>query len=278
MVVKLVSECFVPVALNADRLPDTDDGKFFRALLKQWPQGLWVVTPGGKALGFHYHRAKPGESYADGQNRWVTDTVGMLRNAIKEAGPLAPREMKPRPEVLSGRGRAFGKDGEIRPAVSVVGYQNGRRNGPPVVDSLHFDEDRLAEFAPPKDAKAGTNWTVPDMTASLFAPALSPMTDPIFSPTPADVKSANVTAKVERVADGTIVVRYAGRWESTHNRDGDPKYPIRATATGEGVGVFDNRTGTMTEMVWVLTGTYRNGPATEKPRTTAAVIEWTSNP
>ena len=201
----------------------------------------------------------------------------MLRDAVKEAGPLTSRELKARPEVLSGRGRGFGEDGEIRLAVSVVGYRNGRRDGPPVVDSLHFDEDHLAEFAPPKDAKVGTDWTVPEITARRFTPALSPMTDPIFSPTPADVKSVKVTAKVERVTGGTTVVRYAGRWESAHNRDGDPKYPIRATATGEGVGVFDTRTGTMTEMVWVLTGTYRNGPASEKPRTTAAVIEWTSD-
>lgn len=268
----------VPVALNANRLPDTEDGKFFRALLKRWPQGLWVVTPEGKTLGFHYHQAKPGETYADGQKRWVKDTTDMLREAVKEAGPLTSRELKARPQVLSGRGRGFGEDGEMRLAVSVVGYQNGRRNGPPVVDSLHFDADQMAEFAPPKDAKVGTEWTIPESTSRRFAPALSPMTDPIFSPTPADVKSAKVAAKVERVTGDTTVVRYSGRWESAHNRDGDPKYPIRATATGEGVAVFDARTGTMTEIVWVLTGTYANGPATERPRTIGAVIEWTSEP
>ena len=64
---KLVAETFVPVALNADRLPKSDDGDFFRTLKKQWPQGLWAVTPDGRVLGFHYHRPKPGESYAEGQ-------------------------------------------------------------------------------------------------------------------------------------------------------------------------------------------------------------------
>src|SRR4029078_3987590 len=127
-VVKLVRDNFVPVALNADRLPSTNEGKFFRSLLKQWPQGVWVVTPGGKTIGFHYHKAKPGESYADGQKRWVTDTLAMLRDAAKEAGPLAVGEVKTKPETLCGRGCGIGADGEVRLAVSVVGFQNGRRD------------------------------------------------------------------------------------------------------------------------------------------------------
>ena len=265
------------MALNADRLPDTEEGRFFRVLLKQWPQGLWVVTPEGKTLGFHYHRAKGGESYAAGQKRWVMDTLAMLQTAVREAGPLPVREVKTKPEILAGRGRGLSEDGAVRLAVSVVGFQNGRRDGPPVVDSLHLTGESTAALAP-KDTKPGSEWTVPESIARMFAPALSPMTDPIFSPRPTDVTTAKITARVERAADGVIVVRYGGRWESDHNRDGDPKFPIHTTATGEGVGVFDAKTGKPKEMVWVLTGTYRNGPPTVKPRTTAAVIEWTAAP
>ena len=105
---KLVTESFVPVALNADRLPDNAAGKFFRTLLKTWPQGLWVVTPEGKVLGFHYHRAKAGESAGDGSKRWVADTLTMVRDAAKAAGPLPVREVKDKPSTLTGRGpRAF---------------------------------------------------------------------------------------------------------------------------------------------------------------------------
>lgn len=264
------------MALNADRLPSTNEGKFFRSLLKQWPQGLWVVTPGGKTIGFHYHKAKPGESYADGQKRWVTDTLAMLRDAAKEAGPLARREVKSKPGILVGRGRGIDEDGAIRLAVSVVGYQNGQRDGPPVVDSIPLMEGQVGSFVPPGDAKIGTEWTIPESVARRFTPALSPMTDPIFSPTPTNVTTATITAKLERGMSGVSVVRYTGRWESAHNRDGDPKFPIRTTASGEGVGVFDSKTGKPKEMVWVLTGTYRNGPAMVKPRATAAVIEWTA--
>lgn len=268
----------MPVALNADRLPDNDEGRFFRALLQRWPQGLWVVTPDGKTIGFHYHKAKAGESYADGQKRWVNDTIAMLRDAAKESGPLSPRVLKTKPETLGGRGRGFGADGEVRLGVSVVGYLNGRRDGPPVVDSIHLTEEQVATFAPPKDAKVGSEWTIPESIARRFAPALSPMTDPIFSPTSANVTTATITAKLERSSDGLNVVRYIANWQSAHNRDGDPKFPIRATATGEGVGVFDTKAARPKELVWVLTGTYRNGPASVKPRTTGAVIEWTAAP
>jgi hypothetical protein len=273
-VVKLVTDYFVPVALNADRLPDNDDGKFFLALKKQWPQGLWVVTPTGTVIGFHYHRPKDGESYADGQKRWLTETREMLRSAVKEAGPIPPIGKTVRLDPLADRGRGIRKDGGVRLAVTVIGLRNDRQEGPPVVDSFSLSSEQWSAFRPPESGlTAGRTWTIPESVARQFAPALSPMTDLIFSPTPADVTTARVTAKVDRAGDKVSVVRLTGQWESTHNRDGDPKYPIRTTATGDGVGVLETRTGKMTALVWVLKGTYRNSPP-DKPRATAAVVEW----
>jgi hypothetical protein len=275
--VKLVAENFVPVALNTDRLPDTDDGKFFRALMKQWPQGLWVVAPDGKVLGFHYHKAKPGESYADGQKRWLNDTIEMLRTAVKDAGQLTVREVKERPNPFADRGRGVGADGGVRLAVSVIGLRNGRQEGAPVVDSIRLSREQWAGFVPPEGkATLGQEWTLPEAVARKFTPALSPMTDPIFSPTPDDATAAKITAKVERVAGGIAVIRFAGQWETAHNRDGDPKFPIRTSATADGVGVFDTKTGKMTATAWVLSGSFHNGAITEKPRPTAAIIEWTA--
>lgn len=244
--------------------------------MKQWPQGLWIVTPDGKVLGFHYHKPKPGENYAQGQQRWVDETAEMIRGAAKDAGPIAAREVRARPDPLATRGRGTTGDGGVRLAVSVIAVQSGRQEGPPVVDSVHLNAEQWAAFHPPAEAMAGREWALPEETARRFAPALSPMTDPIFSPTPADAKTAKVSAKVERVAEGVAVVRFSGQWETAHNRDGDPKYPIRTTATGEGVGVVDTRTGKPTAMVWVLSGSYRNSPPGDKPRPTVAVIEWSA--
>src|SRR5262249_18721190 len=187
---------------------------FFRALMRQWPQGLWVVTPAGRVLGFHYHKSNPGESYADGQRRWVRDTETMITNAIRDAGPLTPRGPVAQANPLADRGHGTAADGGVRLAVSVVRLRGGRKEGPPAVDSIPLTVEQWRAFRlPAGDVKAGREWTIPEEAGRRFAPALSPMTDAIFSPIPDDVTLARVTARVERVADRLAVVRYTGRWE-----------------------------------------------------------------
>ncbi len=267
------------MALNTDRFPDTEDGKFFHALMAQWPQGLWAVTPDGKVLGFHYHKPKPGESSLQGQQRWIDETIQMIRGAIKDAGAVGVREVKKRPDPFADRGRGIQSDGGIRLAVSVIGLQGGRQDGPPVVDSIRLTAKEWAAFSPPEGSVAvGTQWALPEETARRFAPALSPMTDPIFSPTPADVKTTKMAAKIFRCDGDLAVIRYRGKWETAHNRDGDPKFPIRTSAGGEAVGIYDVRKGKLTTLVWVLGGVYMNSPPGDKPRPTASVIEWSAGP
>jgi hypothetical protein len=273
--VKLVTDNLVPVALNTDRLPDTADGRFFRNLLGDFSQGLWVVTPAGKVLGFHYHKPRPGDTWAENQRRWAADTVAFVRDALKAAGPVPPRKLGDRADPLAGRGKGATPDGDVRLAVGVVELDRaGRHQGPPVVDSAYLTAGRWAAFRPPAGAEAGRTWTIPEDAAARLAPALSPITDAIFSPRPDDVTKAVVTAKLERIGDGVGVVRYTGTWETFHNREDDPKYPVRTAATGEGVGVVDTKSGKLTAMAWVLTGTYRSHPAIDRPRRTAAVVEW----
>jgi hypothetical protein len=98
------------------------------------------------------------------------------------------------------------------------------------------------------------------------------MTDSIFVPRPADVPTAKVTGTVIRKTDGAVVIRYVGEWRAFHNRDGDPKFPIRGSATGEGIGIYDPATKQMQSLIWLLRGTYKNTMAT--PLDTAAIIEW----
>lgn len=260
---------FVPVALNTDRLPDTADGRFFRNLMKQWPQGLWVVTPEGKVLAHHYHKNTPGLSARDNARKWVDDTIAMLEKAVQAAGTLPPRTVRAA-SPFPDRGVGLTTDGGARLAVSVIGQLNGKQEGAPAVDSVLLTKDEWAAFVPP-EGKA--EWTVPEAVGKKFAPALSPLTDSIFAPRPADVSKAEITARVVRQADGLIVVRYAGAWRSRHLRDGSEKFPITAEATGRGVGVYDPAAKEMRSLVWVLKGTYRNG-AKATPVPTAGVVEW----
>jgi hypothetical protein len=266
-VVRLVAAHFVPVALNTDRLPDTAAGNFFRKLMSRWPQGLWVVTPAGETLAFHYHKQQPGDNYARNQQRWADDTVAMLKEAVAKLGDVPPRRV-PASDPFPDRGVGLSAEGGVRLAVSVIGLRNGNQEGPPAVDSVRLTAAEWAAFAPPAGQ---SEWTIPVDAGKRFAPALSPLTDSIFVPRPADVTAATISARVAREGEGAWVIRYRGKWESKHNRDGNPKFPIRAMASGEGVGVYDPAAKRLRSLVWVLTGTYRNG---SQATPTASVIEW----
>jgi len=205
----------------------------------------------------------------------VRETVEMVRAAAKESGPVPPWNGLGRPDPLADPGWGFDAADGIRLAVAVTSQRKGRPDGSPVWDHIALDADQWAEIGPPAGAaKAGQTWTVPEAVARTWTPTLGPMTDPIFSPTPGDAKTARITATVARVGADGVVVRYAGEWETAHNRDHDPRFPIRTAATGEGVGVFDGRSGKPIALVWLVRGSYRNSPPDDQSRSTAAVIEW----
>ncbi len=266
---RLVVANFVPVALNTDRLPDTETGRFFRTLMKRWPQGLWVVTPEGKTLGFHYHQPTGTDNFKQNQQRWVDGTREMLETSVKAVGPLPRRDVKgvnPFPD----RGVGFTKTGQVRLALSVIATRSGKQEGPPVIDSFLLTPEDWAAFAPPATQ---TEWTLAEATVKKFAPMLSPLTDSIFVPRADDVTKATVTAKVIRQVNGLDVIRYTGTWQSRHLRDGNAKFPIDASANGEAIGVYDPLTKNMQSLTWVLRGTYHK--AADAPMTpTAIIVEW----
>lgn len=264
---ELISKHFVPVALNTDRLPKDADGKFFRALMKRWPQGLWVVTPDGQTLAFDYHKPDAAKNYADNQRKWLAGTRAMLEEGVKAAGDLKPRDARTvNPFPDRGLGRT--KDGGARLAATVIGLRNGKQDGAPAVDSATLTAAEWAAVAPPAGK---TEWTLPEAAVKKFAVALAPVTDSIYVPQAKDVTTAEVSAKVVREADGLVVIQLAGKWESTHFRDGNPKFPITATAAGDGLMVYDTTTKQLTAVLVVLKGVYKNGTAATP---TAAVVEW----
>ena len=268
--VRRIGENFIPLALNADRLPDTPAGKCFAGLKKQWSQGLWAVAPDGTVLGFHYHRPTPGVPYAQNQRLWVDGTIALLDDAVKKSGPLKPRGVRagnPFPD----RGVGLGRDGGVRLAVCVTAVDGaGQHAGPPAVDSFSLTKEEWAKFLPPA---GGGEWAVPEAVAKKFAPAFSPYTDHDFVPQPAGVRKAVVTGKVEREAGGLWVIRYTGRWESFQLREGRADWPVAAAAVGDAVGVYDSAKKELRSLVWVIRGNYRKEVrGGDVPF--AAVVEW----
>ena len=260
---------FVPVTLNADRLPAGPDGDFFRTLLKRWPQGLWVVTPAGETLGFHYHTPKPGDTFKQNNARWVADTAAMLDYAWQQAGELPPRE--PRPvDPYPDRGRDFAADGGVRLAVSVTETRGGAPYNAPVFDSFRLSAGGLAEFAPKPGADSVE---VSEAAARRFAPVLSPLTDSIFCPRPADLTVATIRGTVLRREQGQVVVSYAGEWQSKHLRDGKADQPVTASLRGGGIATLSADGTRVRRMLWVLSGSYQKGPGVAAVPT-AAVVEW----
>ena len=132
-------------------------------------------------------------------------------------------------------------------------------------------------FVPPK-LEPGTEWSIPDSAARRFVPALSPITDSIYSPLPKDAKSVGIICRVERRELDKVIIRMKGNWESEHFRDGDPKLPIRANASAEGYCIYDAAAKSMTSFLMVFRGAFRNVPPWNNSRQTAAVVEWTLKP
>ena len=263
----MIGKYFVPVALNADRLPKTDAGNLFKNLKRRWPQGLWVVTPTGETIAFHYHKNVPGVSYSKNQQLWVDGTIAMLKEAIAKLKLQPDRKVRGL-NPFPNRGLGFGADQLIRLAVNVIGLRRGKQDGPPVVDSIVLSKADWEALIPSNGTIA-----LPEDVATKFASALSPLTDSILAPIASDVAQAQVTGQVVRSVGTLQIIHYKARFRSKHYRDGDHNYPIVAESSGEGVGVYDATSQQFQSMMWVLKGKFIMGQR-GAPIDTASIIEW----
>ena len=272
----MIAEHFVPVALNANRIPDDSGGAFFKKVMEtnRWPQGLWIVSPEGKVLAFHYFQVKSGEATAASKFRWIAETREVIQSAVKASG-VVPRDTRrlagwnPLPE----RGVGRRENGGVRLAVSATAFLKGKREGDPAVDSILLNAKEWAALRPAK-LEAGAKWTVPKETAARLVPALSPHTDLIYVPQAKDATKAELSATVDSVDRGVAKVRYSGNFETLHLRDGQEKFPVRTAASAQGVATIDAEKNELRSLLLVFDGQYRHVPPWDKPQSTGAVVEW----
>jgi len=269
-----VSESLVPVALNANRVPANEAGDFFRAVIEKthWPQGVWVVTADGQVLAFHYFRDKPGENWQQAQARWKRETLEAVETGLKAFGPVEPRRAQPT-DPLPFRGCAVRPDGSVRLAVTSGFVRNGHREGDPAIDSIELPAAAWVAFRPPLPV-AGTRWDLPEPVAKSFAKALGPLTDSLYTPRPTDVTAVELRGEVEVVSGAKALLRFHGRWETAHDRDGGTKAPVRCVAMAEGLAEYDADAGQVEALLLVFRGTFRGVPPWDDAKATGAVVEW----
>lgn len=276
-VIRQVSTNFVPVAVNLAKIRTSPDTKeFFRSVQRQKDayQGLWIVSPDGKALAGEHDFDRTGLSGAEINKKFDRATLDMLDEGLKAFGPVQPRHVKPE-EQLPYRGVGVRPDGSVDLAIYRRLLHQGQSDGPALRDTLALQKQEWAALAPPK-LIAGTEWVIPDAVAKKMVRPLSLNTlgDPGAMPGPEDAKVARLTAKVESVQDGRAWIRLTGEFEAIKIFKEEPQLSYRGAATAAGVAVYDVKQKTMSSLLLVFQGTYGRPDTEEGSRSAGAVIEW----
>ena len=279
-VVERLTAYFVPAHFNND---DPTRGRFdpnqvlWLDILKQKDlqgQGLWIVAPDGKVLaGMSAEiNGHPSERKGDGpgapwqaNRRFADAAVEMLDQVIKDHGPISRRDAKPQP--LPFRGAGIKPDGGVR----LIAYSKSDGG---LAFSVPLSKEQWEAFTPNK-TEVGEKWTLPDAVAQQFAPVLSPFADTRFRPRCCDLKSAELSATVEKGGGKQIQIRLKGRWRADWTHDNSEHSVGSATATG--IAVFDVETKSVRSLLMIFDGTYGyTNPSVliAKPRMVAAVVRW----
>jgi len=270
-IVRLVSANFVPVAVDLYKIRNDrgPGGDLFRSVQRQMDtyQGWWIVSPEGKALKLE-PQARPGFVMKE----HVENNLKAINEALQEWGPLKPRQVKPT-DPLPCRGRGVQPDGKVTLALYGRLLHQGQPDGPMVLDSVTFGASEWAQFAPPKKAGA-SGWTLPDTLARALARGLlSPgCSASVFRLE--DFSQAELQAKVASVEGGRARILLSGKWKAAGFWAGEKSKPQGASATAEGVAVYDVEKKTMRSLFIVLDGKVW-GESEKTARGTGAVVEWT---
>ena len=265
-VVRRIATAFVPAAVDWKSLPPGKSQDYLHSLQRQKSQyhGIWIVSPEGKVLSGH-DGDKP-----KAVGNWNQEILETLETGLKAFGKVEPRAVATA-DLFPFRGAGVRPDGGVSLSTHVRLTHRGKRDGPVVFDTLTLTSQEWGLFVPPR-ATVGEEWVVPDALARRFCRLLAPISEPEFMPRPEQAKVAELRATVASVDGAVATIRLTGRWETEHvTSEGKP---VRASATGEGVAVFDAGAKTMRSFLLVTTGTYGVGSPSE-PREAGGVLEWT---
>ena len=184
----------MPVALNLLKIREDqgERGKFFRAVRAQEThyQGFWLATWDGRLLAFSCSLT-PGQMVAD------------LRGGLNEFGAVTPRRVRAT-NPLPYRGIGVRTDGSVTLAISdkEIFVKDLSRlpqssGGQTFLDSVTLSAAAWSALAPP-DARAGSQWTIPEEIGRRFFLLLNPF-DVKFTD-PGEVTDIQLTGRVASVS------------------------------------------------------------------------------
>ena len=270
----------MPVAQNRREM-DADRGevgRLYYSLNDQMPQyqGLWVVSPAGKAL------ATANAAGADDAHR-SSKTLEELESGLAKFGPVVPRRSRPR-NLHPEKGIGVRPDGSVTLAITqkAIMITDLRTELSPqatprsIIDSLTFSAAEWSTFAPP-GAQVESQWTIPQNIGERFFRCLS---GDILDLEGDATFNVSLTGRVASVRDGIAYLVYRG--QIAGDNEGSKvgrKGLIFSTAIKiiDGIGAYDIRASRMLSLVWVWDGLhwgYRKPTQRTDPGRYGAVVEW----
>ena len=124
----------------------------------------------------------------------------------------------------------------------------------------------------PPEAKAGTEWALPEAVARQLCRGLSPSSDQSTMPRPGEVTAVRLSGRVVEVKEGIARLRYRGEIAARHTYEGKASH---GQARVIGSGSYDVKARRMRSLLLLLEGTYRSPPPYDRAaRETGAVLEW----
>jgi hypothetical protein len=271
-VIRLVSTQFIPVAVNLYQIRKDPGpaGDLFRSVARQMDQyqGFWIVSPEGKALA-KYHDWK-GDPSVPKEKR----VPMILDEGLKAFGPVTPRTVQPT-DLLPYRGKGVQPDEKVNVALYGRLMARGKPDGPMMLDSVTYEGAEWAAFAPPAKGK-GQEWTLPDKIARNLARSLLSPGDSAGVFPHEDFLKAELRAKVESIEDGKARIRLMGTWKAEGLYGGEKGHPHGASATGDGIAVYDLEKRSMRSLIMILDGQVgKTAEIVKGGRETGGVVEWT---
>jgi hypothetical protein len=289
-VIRLISENFVPVALNLYVIREDKGaaGEFFRKAQQQMPeqyQGLYLCSPEGKLL-------VKKTLWSKGGNSWSDSVLQGLNEGLQTFGPVKPRQGHS--DYLARRGCGLNADGRAILSVSTkllfvpqlpadLADLNSSAISATGHDRIILSAAELATLVPSQvsEANEGLKWAISEATARKFFPVLDNW-DKRFRE-PSEVTAVHLAGKLRSVRQGIAYLNFEGNIAGTHiwPQEAGPALAGKSLRSEmkllAGVGAYEVKAGKLLSLTLVFEGRAGDEAKLRTPGQDGhygAIVEW----